>query len=664
MFRHQYLYRYVSMVFISLLLSFYLIYPVFSQPSKGEGQEKNELIPRQLLFGNPEKAAPRLSPSGDYLAYLAPDAQQVLNVWVRELNQPNKQDWVATSDEKRGIRQFIWQLDNQHIIYLQDRDGDENHHVYQTNIFTMKTRDLTPYEGVKAEIVSYDSKHPHDMLVALNQRNPALFDVYRLNLVSGELTLDTENFDNILYWAADHELQVRAASGYQEDGSFVIYSRDNSQSPWHQSLVLDPNEGETKVVGFSEDNQSIYMISSLDHDTARLLSIHLKTGERSVLAEDPQYDLSESLMINPITYQIEAIGVERERLEWIPLDPAIVKDFDHLKQLDKGVFEVVSSDLNNQKWVVASISDQRPTLYYIYERASKQAHFLFSTKPGLEAYTLSSMMPISFTATDGMKLYGYLTLPNGQQATDLPAILFVHGGPWVRDSWGCQPMVQWFANRGYAVLQLNYRGSTGYGKQYVNAGDKEWGGKMHQDLLDGKQWLIDQGYVNPQKVAIYGGSYGGYATLAALAFTPDEFCCGVDIVGPSNLITLLQTIPPYWAPFKALMDRRLGNLERDVEYLTSCSPLHQAAQIKKPLLIGQGANDPRVKQSESDQIVEAMRKNELPVEYLLFLDEGHGFARPENRLKFCAAAEHFLSIHLGGRCEAPSTNENWESLKK
>lgn len=663
MLSNQNYYMYSLFVFVCTILSIYFAYPLFSHQTKHEKTEEVALIPRQLLFGNPEKTSPRLSANGQYLAYLAPDEKQVLNVWIRELNNPQKKDWLATSDQKRGIRQFSWQLDNQHILYVQDRDGDENWHLYQTDIFTKETKDLTPFEGVKAEIVDYDPKHPDYMLVGLNQRDPGLFDVYRLNLVTGELTLNTENFGDIFHWVADHNLDVRVAQAYQADGATVIYIRDDVNSPWREFLIIDANESESQVAGFSADNQSVYFVSSVDNDTSRLLQIDLKTGEKTILAEDPQYDLSD-LMVNPITYKIEAAGVERERQEWIPLDSSVAKDFERLQQLDKGVFQVVSRDLANQKWVVASISDQRPTRYYLYDRASQQASLLFSTQPALEQYALSAMTPISFTAQDGMKLHGYLTLPVGRDPRQLPAILFVHGGPWVRDSWGFQPMIQWLADRGYAVLQINYRGSTGYGKHYLNAGNKEWGGKMHQDLLDGKQWLIAQGYADPQKIAIYGGSYGGYATLAGLAFTPDEFCCGVDIVGPSNLITLLQTIPPYWAPLKAQTDRRLGNLETDQEYLKSRSPLYKAENIKKPLLIGQGANDPRVKQAESDQIVEAMRKNQLPVEYLLFADEGHGFARPENRLKFCAAAEHFLSTYLGGRYEAPSAEENWESLKK
>jgi dipeptidyl aminopeptidase/acylaminoacyl peptidase len=346
------------------------------------------------------------------------------------------------------------------------------------------------------------------------------------------------------------------------------------------------------------------------------------------------------------------------------MDSTLNPDFQRLSQLsEKGTFKIIDRDLKDQYWIIASLSDQRPAHFYLYDRSNKKTDFLFSTQPELEQYDLSPMQPISFKARDGMKLFGYLTLPIDQEVHHLPTVLLVHGGPWVQDTWGLQPAVQWLANRGYAVLQINYRGSTGYGKEYLNAGNREWAGKMHTDLLDGKQWMIDQGYADPNRIAIYGGSYGGYATLVGLAFTPDEFCCGIDIVGPSNLVTLMETIPPYWAPLKTQMDRMVGSLN-DLEFLKERSPLYRASQITKPLLIAQGAHDPRVKQSESDQIVAEMRKNQLPVEYLLFSDEGHGFARPQNRLKFFSAAEEFLAKYLGGRYQSASEEENWHSLQK
>lgn len=619
------------------------------------------LIPRQLLFGNPEKASPEISPDGLKLAYLAPDAQDVLNVWLRDLQQPGK-DRQITQDHKRGIRSFLWQFDHQHILYIQDKDGDENWHLYQTHIETQATKDLTPYEDVKVEILAYESRFPNDMLILMNKRDPTLFDVYRVNLQTGQLQLETENPGGVIGWSADHQLQVRASQAYTEDGSTLIRVRDKVSNPWRDFFKVDPTDIVT-LLEFSPDNQSLYLITNVGSNTTRLMKADLTTGNQTFVVDDPHYDMSE-VMVNPTTYELEAVGVERERYEWIVLDPQLKMDFDYLKSTLKTPFRITSTDLTNQNWIVASQSDQRPSHFYLYKRAPKKLDFLFSTQPALENYRLSPMKPITFPARDGLTLHGYLTLPVGEKSQRLPTVLLVHGGPWVRDSWGLQPQVQWLANRGYAVLQINYRGSTGYGKAYLNAGNREWAGKMHTDLLDGKDWLVRQGYSDPQKVAIYGGSYGGYATLVGLTFTPDAFCCGVDIVGPSNLITLLQTFPPYWKPLKANTDLRVGKLETEEEFLKSRSPLFKVDQIKKPLLIGQGANDPRVKQAESDQIVAAMREKNLPVDYLLFSDEGHGFARPENRLKFYAAAEDFLSRYLGGRHEPPTPAENWESLKR
>lgn len=619
------------------------------------------LIPRQFLFGNPEKTSANLSPDATKLAYLAPDSNNVLNVWVRDLQQGGH-DRQVTSDRKRGIRQFLWQFDNEHILYTQDKDGDENWHLYQTHLDTKATKDLTPFEGVKTELVDVDPRFPNEMLIQMNKRDPTLFDVYRLNLQTGHLQLDTENPGGVIHWIADHNLQIRASQSLTADGSTLIRVRNQVTSPWRDWLTIDPTEiGEIK--DFSADNQYLYIMTSLDANTSRLLKVNVETGERSLIAEDPQYDLS-ALLLHPTTYALEAVGLERERYDWIVLDPNLASDFTYLSHCFKGPFSLASRDLANQNWIVISQSDLRPSHFYLYRRQTKELEFLFSTQPTLERYQLSPMQPIQFQARDGMTLHGYLTLPHGEEPRNLATVLLVHGGPWSRDSWGLQPMVQWLANRGYAVLQINFRGSTGYGKSYLNAGNREWSGKMHHDLLDGKEWFIRQGFANPDKVAIAGGSYGGYATLVGLAYTPDAFCCGVDIVGPSNLITLLETLPPYWKPIKVIMDLRVGKLETEKEYLKLCSPLFKADQIKKPLLIAQGANDPRVKQAESDQIVSAMRQKHLPVEYLLFADEGHGFARPENRLKFYAAAEAFLAKYLGGRQESPSIEENWESLKR
>jgi dipeptidyl aminopeptidase/acylaminoacyl peptidase len=646
---------------VNIMVLSLLSFSLMAEEDRAQTTSQVSLIPRRYLFGNPEKTSAKLSHEGTKLAYVAPDAQNVLNVWVRDLKQGG-QDRQVTTDHKRGIRQFFWQFGDENILYIQDKDGDENSHLYQTHLSTQITKDLTPYEGVKVEVVAADSKFPHEILIQMNKRDATLFDVYRLNLKTGQVDLDTENPGGIIGWVADHNLQVRASQSYTSDGSTLIRVRDDVLSPWRDWMTFEFSEiGE--IQEFSADNQSIYLMTSLEGNTSRLLKVNVATGEKTLVAEDPHYDL-ESVILHPTTYALEAVGLERERYDWIILEPDLKTDFNFLSQRFKGTFSITSRDLANQNWIVVSQSDQHPSHFYLYHRPSKNLDFLFTTQPSLERYHLNPMQPITFQTRDGMTLHGYLTLPEGQEHRNLPTVLLVHGGPWGRDSWGLNPMVQWLSNRGYVVLQINFRGSTGYGKAYLNAGNREWGNKMHNDLLDGKDWLVKQGYTDPNKIALFGGSYGGYATLVGLTFTPDAFCCGVDIVGPSNLITLLQTFPSYWIPLKASVDLRIGKLETEQEFLKSRSPLFKADQIKKPLLIAQGANDPRVKQAESDQIVAAMRENQLPVEYLLFNDEGHGFVRPENRLKFYAAAEAFLAKYLGGRQEFPSTEENWESLKR
>jgi dipeptidyl aminopeptidase/acylaminoacyl peptidase len=602
------------------------------------------LIPRDVLFGNPEKAAPQLSPDGKMIAYLAPD-NGVLNVWVRTIGKTD--DRVITSDKKRGIRSYFWQRDSQHILFLQDEGGNENWHIYQTDLTTKETRDLTPFEKVQARVVAVDPKFPDVILVAVNNRDQKVHDVHRVDLKTGKTEMIVENKDNIANFAVDNTLQVRAAQKVLPDGSTEIFVRDDEKSPWRSFMKWGPDEVNGGVAGFAPDDKKLWLISSVDANAGRLLEVDIATGKQTVVAEDKQYDVG-GAMAHPTKRHLQAVRFVRARSEWTVIDNSIKADFDALRKVRDGDFSVGSRDDADKTWLVSYVMDNGPVYYYTYDRASKKATLLFSNRPALEKYTLARMQPVSFQARDGMTIYGYLTLPVGVPSKNLPMVLNVHGGPWGRDTWGLNSEVQWLANRGYAVFQVNFRASTGYGKAYLNAGDREWGAKMHDDLIDAKNWAVKQGYADPKKVAIYGGSYGGYATLAGLAFTPEEFAAGVDIVGPSNLNTLLKSIPPYWGPIKAMFTKRMGDTE---EFLNSRSPLFKAHQIVKPLLIAQGANDPRVNIKESDQIVEAMRKANKPVEYIVFTDEGHGFARPANRLFFYAKAEEFLAKYLGGRFE-------------
>ena len=611
---------------------------------------QSALIPRSVLFGNPERTAPEISPDGTMLAYLAPD-QGVLNVWVRSLGKTD--DRVVTSDRKRGIRNFVWQYDSKNVLYGQDKDGDENWHVYQTNVASKQTKDLTPFEKSRADILSFEPGYPDTILIQSNKRDAKVFDVYRVNLKTGDMTLDTQNPGDVQGWTADHALQIRCAQVTTDDGGTLIRVRDDVKSPWRELIKWGPEETLGNVVNFTPDNKGLWIQTSLDANAARLLSVDIATGKRTVIAEDPQFDVA-STVEQPKNHKLQAVVFLRERRDFQILDKDIQSDFDALRKVRDADISNISRDLKDDKWIVTFEGDDSPIYYYIYDRATKNATMLFSNRPALEKYKLAKVQPIEYTARDGMKIYGYLTTPAGVEARNLPMVVFPHGGPWGRDLWGYNPNAQWLANRGYAVLQPNFRASTGYGKQYLNAGDRQWAGTMHTDLLDGKDWVVQKGIADAKKVCIMGGSYGGYATLAGVAFSPDAFTCGVDIVGPSNLNTLLKTTPPYWSTLLAMFHKRIGE---DEEFLKTQSPLFKADQIKVPLLIGQGKNDPRVNKAESDQIVAAMRKNNKPVEYYVFPDEGHGFARPENRMAFNAASEEFLAKYLGGHFEPPTEAE-------
>jgi dipeptidyl aminopeptidase/acylaminoacyl peptidase len=618
------------------------------------------LIPRTILFGNPEKLGPKLSPDGKHLAYLAPDKKNVMQVWLRTVGKED--DRTLTADPKRGIRNYQWAYDGKHLLYLQDTGGDENHHVHAVNIASGEDRDLTPFKGVRAMIVEADHAVPEEVLVALNKKDLSKFDVYRVRLSGGEPQFDTENPGNIVGWTADAQLKVRAAVAKNADGSSDMLVRDTVDQPWRKARHWDAEEDGGPAL-FSEDGKSLYLMGNHEADTHRLLRMDMATGKEEVVASDPHYDLA-GVVVHPTKRTIQAVSFSKDKITWKVLDPDIAPDFKALEKLRRGQFNIVSRDLADKTWLVAYTTDDGPVYYYTYDRASRKGRLMFSHQPKLESLALAQMEPVSFKSRDGLTIHGYLSLPVGVPAKNLPTVLLVHGGPWARDSWGYQPMVQWLANRGYAVLQVNYRGSTGYGKKFLNAGNREWAGKMHDDLIDAVNWLVKRGVADPKKIAIAGGSYGGYATLVGLAFTPDTFACGVDIVGPSNLVSLLKTIPPYWGPMKSLFAKRVGDLEKEEDFLKERSPLFRVDKIKAPLLIGQGANDPRVKQAESDQIYEALKTAGRTVEYVIYKDEGHGFARPENRLHFYALAEAFLGRHLGGRVEPADEVKGHSALVK
>jgi dipeptidyl aminopeptidase/acylaminoacyl peptidase len=607
------------------------------------------LIPRDVLFGNPEKVGPQLSPDGKRLAWIAPDKKNVLQVWVKSVDKDD--DKIVTADKKRGIRRYHWAEDNETLLYLQDADGDENWHIYGVDLASGNVRDYSPFQGVRADITEINPNYPDEVLITLNLRNRELFDVHRLNLKTGGLVVDTQNPGDVESWSADPNFQIRAAQVSTPDGGTEIRIREDANSPWKSWMKVGPTEI-LSFLDFTADGKSAYLQSSIGNDTARVVEKNIETGAEKVVASSTEVDAGPAF-IHPKRHVVQAVSFAPGRATWTVVDPSVKADFAGIAQLNDGDFNVVNRDDQDTTWLVAFNSDRGPVRYYAWDRAAKKGTFLFVHQPKLEGLKLAEIKPVVIKSRDGLPLNSYLTLPVGVDAKNLPMILFVHGGPWARDQWGYNPYAQWFANRGYACLQVNYRGSTGYGKKFLSAGDKQWGLKMHDDLIDAVNWAVKQGYADAKKVAIFGGSYGGYAALAGVTFTPDFFACAVDIVGPSNLKTLIGSIPPYWKPMRAQFDVRMGNVDdpKDAELIKNASPLFKADKIIRPLLIGQGANDPRVNQKESEQIVAAIEKNHGSVTYVLYPDEGHGFARPENRIDFNARAEAFLAAHLGGRSE-------------
>ncbi len=606
------------------------------------------LIPREVLFGNPAKAAPQISPDGTRMAYLAP-VDGVLNVWVGHVGQNNHEP--ITHDTDRGVRVYFWAHDGRHILYLQDVGGDENWRLSSVDLETGDQSDLTPFDGVQVQIIHHDKRHPNELIVAMNREDESVHDVYHLDLPSKELELVAKNPGNVASWVVDSNMAVRGAVAATEEGGFDLLVRDDEAAEWRTLVTWAADDALTSgPVGFTRDGQSIYLLDSRNASAAPLVRMEIKSGRIDVVAGDEQYDVG-NVTLHPDTYEVQLVSFVKARIEHRVLDSSIQEDIDAIAALRPGDFGISNRTHDDNTWLVGFTEDNRPFSYYTYDRRTKTGTFLFYARPDLTDYTLTTMDPISYESRDGYTIHGYLHTPAGRERRGLPTVLLVHGGPWHRDTWGYDPEGQWLANRGYAVLQVNYRGSTGYGKNFLNAGDREWGGKMHLDLVDAVDWIVDQGIADPERIAIYGGSYGGYAALVGATFTPDLFKCAVDIVGPSNLITFIETIPPYWSTYLNILQKRIGNPETEIEFLESRSPLFHVDNIEIPMLIAQGANDPRVKQSESEQIVAAMEAKGIDHKYMLFTDEGHGFAKPENRLEFYAAAERFLAKHLGGRAE-------------
>ena len=619
-----------------------------------------ELIARDALFGNPERTNVQISPDGKYLSWTAP-VDGVMNVWTAPAADPSKAKAV-TDDKARGIRQYFWSYRADTLLYLRDTGGDEDFHLYSVDLKTGTKRDLTAYSKTRAQVVGVSHLHPETILVGMNDRDAQWHDLYKVDLASGKREIAEKNDQEIAGYLADADYKVRYAQKSRPDGGSDILKPDG-KGGWTKADDIPFSDSLTTAPGsFTTDGKIQYFSDSRGRDTSALYAIDVASGKKTVVHEDQRADVGDTLS-DPKTGVVQAVSVNYLRDEWKAIDGAIAPDLKALAGIGPGEFFVSARTLDDKTWIVGYSAAETPAVYYRYDRDGKTAGKLtklFSVRPKLDGKPLVPMWAHEIKARDGLTLVSYLSLPksadaNGDGKADkpVPLVLFVHGGPWARDQYGYNGAHQWLANRGYAVLSVNYRGSTGFGKKFVNAGDGEWAAKMHDDLIDAAQWAVKQGYTKQDEIAIMGGSYGGYATLVGLTFTPDAFKCGVDIVGPSNLNTLLSTIPPYWKAVFEQFAKRVGDprTEDGKKLLADRSPLSRVDAIKKPLLIGQGANDPRVKQPESDQIVEAMKKKNIPVTYVLFPDEGHGFQRPENSKAFYAVAEGFLSQCMGGRAQ-------------
>jgi dipeptidyl aminopeptidase/acylaminoacyl peptidase len=623
-----------------------------------KGNPDPNLIPRSTFFGNPVRSQVQLSHDGKHLSWLAPK-DGVMNVWVAPVGKLDAAKPV-TSDTTRPIRGYFWAYTNKHILYMQDAAGDENFHVFRADITDGKTADITPFKGARASVEALSWRKPNTILISTNDRDTKVFDLHEVDLLTGERKLLAQNDDSYAGFTVDNAMKVRFATKKMPDGATHIFIADNAGGklawkPWQQIAFEDADT--TSVAGFTPNNKAVYMIETRGRDTGAFVQVDLATKKAKVIAEDAKTDAG-GLMVHPKNETVQAVGFNYDKLRWKVVDKSIQRDLDTLAKLEPGAQVTVGTrTLDDKTWMVVATSEKLGQRYYIWDRAKQKPTFLFAARPELEKLPLVKMWPVEIKARDGLTLLSYLTLPKAADANEdgkadkpVPLVLLVHGGPWGRDAWGFNPLHQLFANRGYATLSVNFRASTGFGKKFLNAGNLQWGKAMHEDLLDAVSWAVAQNVTAKDTVCITGGSYGGYATLVGLAMTPDVFRCGVDIVGPSNLMTLLATIPPYWAPLVAMFHTRMGNPEtpEGKALLTEVSPLTHASKIKKPLLIAQGKNDPRVKEAESEQIVAAMKKANLPVTYVLFPDEGHGFARPENMIAFTAVTEAFLSAHLGG----------------
>ena len=624
------------------------------------------LIPREVLFANPERSHPEISPDGTQLAWLAPDESGVVNIWI---GTPDGSKGRAVTNEKhRPIQWYTWAGDAKHVLYLQDNAGDEVDHLWSVDLRNGNVRDLTPFRGVRAQNILTDLRHPRFVLAALNLRDRQAFDMYRIDLETGAVMLEATNPGDVLTWTTGNDFVIRAATAFDgKSGASIIRVRDAADKPW-RDLVVMPFEralfngevvGGSLIAGFAPDGKSLIIHSALQSDKGRLVRVDLQSGrELGVVAQDPHSDVADSkygnepsVLRDPRSGVIQAVEFYQTASHWIFLDSKMEADFGLIEKGIHGLVDLISRDRTDENWVIASRGSGAPAIYYLFDRGTKKLTKLYEEHPALARFILSEKKPLILKSHDQLDLVSYLTTPPGVQAKRLPLVLLIHGGPWFRDYAEFDPEVQLLANRGYAVLQVNYRGSTGLGLKFFNAGTNEWGRGTQRDLYDATQWAIDQGIADPKRIAAMGWSGGGFATLLCLEQRPDLFACGIDGVGPAELATLFRSFPSYWSNITNRWRRRGGDFDHNQKLNREVSPLYQVDKIQDPLLIGQGQNDPRVTIANVDRMVAALRKAKREVTYVVYPDEGHGFARPENQIDFYGRVEEFLAKHLGGRAE-------------
>ena len=606
------------------------------------------LIPLGHFFDNPERALARLSPDGLRLSWLAP-RDGVLNVWVRDVD--GGQPVPVTDDRDRGIRSYLWSRDSRRILYTQDTGGDENHHLWAIDASGEgRARDLTPFPGVRAGLIAAPRATPRQVLVSMNLRDRSLFDAYRLTLATGRLELIGRNPGNILGWQADRQGRLRAAYAQTPAGDYELLVRDDEAGEL-RVVAEFANEDGGQPYAFTPDGSRLWVGSARGSDLLRLVELDPADGSEREIDRDEEVNLA-GPMISDRTGELLGAVYLRDRVVLHAFDERLGRDWEAVRALHPGDPRITGQDAEETRWIVAFDDDRDPGATFLFDRATGEAELLYRSRPWLDPATLAPMAPVVITSRDGLPLRSYLTLPLDVEPRDLPAVLIVHGGPWSRDAWGYEPQAQMLANRGYAVLQVNFRGSTGFGKAFTHAAEREFAGKMHDDLIDGVEWLVSEGIADRSRIGIYGGSYGGYAALVGASFTPDVFAAAVSVVGPSSLVTLVRSFPAYWRPLLASTWFRYVGDPDDPEQLADLearSPLNRVDAITAPLLVIQGANDPRVTKAESEQIVAALRERGVEVEYMVKDDEGHGFVKPENRMDAYGAIERFFAKHLGGR---------------